>query len=222
VQAQYKTLSHTEIMICCAAKSIVTTGALRQGGEQKQWLWMFARNLNSCPNCDMISRMWNLPAAAEEGRLENEQPRAQDDLEQEDIAQQVLGDIWNYRHNIRLGTDARYAARFSDPGEDPLEIDSVARELTELDATLRAASILAVDHGNKYILAEALKDAALRASIAAYRDEIAKSQAGLTGELEDSESPQEPRSTSKAQTPSRDLEPRWSCRTSPAILPLKI
>ncbi|WP_222306460.1 hypothetical protein [Rhizobium leguminosarum] len=135
--------------------------------------------------------------------MQDEQTGVRDDLEQEDIAQQALGDIWNCRHNVRLGTDARYAARFCDPGEAPPEIDSIEREWAELDKALRAASILAVDHENKFILAEALKDAMLRASIAAYRDEIAKSPAGLSGAREDGGGPREPHPTPKAQT----LEP---------------
>lgn len=156
----------------------------------------------------MNSSILSLPATAKESRLQDGQPGVQDDLEQEDIAQQILGDIWNYRHNIRLGTEPRYAARFCDPGEEPPEIDSIERELAELHKALRAASILAVDHGNKYLLAGALKDAALQASIAAYRDEIAKSRAGLSCTWEDGGSPQEPHPAPKAQTPSHDLEPR--------------
>lgn len=78
-------------------------------------------------------------------------------------AMEVLDEVDNYRHSIRLAEDTRYAARFSSITDDffpGYDIDPDA-ERRSLDAALERAGRLGIS-GNRFLLEAAERDPALR------------------------------------------------------------
>lgn len=91
------------------------------------------------------------------------------DEEERDAAAVVLAAVSNSEHNLRLATDGRYSARFSEGPDDELPDVDPSQERGWLDEALYDAAVIAVDEGNKYVIEASAKNKALSDQIVSYR-----------------------------------------------------